>query len=71
MKPFHNVLPKFNLNELPKELKDVKIIPMDNMINRLQNLQRIDVSPEFPNWVHSLIYFVIALLVRVAIFICC
>lgn len=70
-KPFHNSLPKFNLTELPKELKDIKIIPMDNLINRLQNLQRIDVSSKFPNWVYSLIYFVIALLVGVAIFICC
>jgi len=61
---------KFNFTELPKELKDIKIIPMDNLINQLQNLQRIDVSSKFPNWVHSLIYFVIALLVGVAIFIC-
>lgn len=61
-KPFHYSLPKFNLTELPKELKDIKIIPMDNLINRLHNLQRINVSPEFPNWVYSLIYFVIALL---------
>jgi hypothetical protein len=33
-KPFHNSLPKFNLTEFPKELKDIKIIPLDNLINR-------------------------------------
>lgn len=69
-KAFHNSFPRFNLTELPKELKDVKIIPMDNLINRLQNLLSIGVISEFPNWVYSLFYFVIALLVGVAIFLC-
>ncbi|CAC5415478.1 unnamed protein product [Mytilus coruscus] len=32
-KPFHDSLPKFNLTELPKELKNIKEIPMDNLSN--------------------------------------
>ena len=70
-KPFHQSLPKFNLTELPKELKDIKQIPMDSLINRLKNLQRVQTDFDMPNWVHSLIYFVIALLVGIFIFILC
>jgi hypothetical protein len=54
-------LPKFNLTELPKELKDIKIIPLDYLINRYKIYKELMVSSKISNWVHSLIYFVIAL----------
>ena len=39
-KPFHQSLPKFNLTQLPRELKDIKQIPMDSLINRLKKLEK-------------------------------
>ncbi|CAG2205199.1 unnamed protein product [Mytilus edulis] len=70
-KPFHDSLPKFNLTELPKELKNIKEIPMDNLIYQLKNLQTIQEDSSFPNWVYNVIYLVISLLLGIVIFILC
>ncbi|CAC5412852.1 unnamed protein product [Mytilus coruscus] len=70
-KPFHDSLPKFNLTELPKELKNIKEIPMDNLIYRLKKLQTIQEDSSFPNWVYNIIYLVISLSLGFIIFILC
>ena len=68
---FHQSLPKFNLTKLPKELSNIKEIPMDEFISQLKSLGQVTEDSPIPNWVYVLIYAVIALLVGIIIFIVC
>ncbi|CAG2230956.1 unnamed protein product [Mytilus edulis] len=69
--PFHQSFPKFNLTKLPKELDQIKEIPMDDLISQLKSLGQITEDSELPNWVYTLIYLFGALLVGIAMFIIC
>jgi len=70
-KPFDQVLPRINLTGIPKELRKIKEIPMDDLIGRLKSLGQISNDSSIPNWVYTLIYVSVALLAGVIIFLIC
>jgi len=48
--PFHAALPNFTRLELPKELKAIKQIPMNILIDKLKDLRGIEKEIVIPNW---------------------
>ena len=70
-KPFDQVLPKINLTGIPKELRKIKEIPMDDLISRLNSLGQISNDSSISNWVYTIIYIFVALLAGVIIFLIC
>lgn len=53
---FHTSLPNFKLSSLPKELKHIPSISMDNMISKLNHLDQVRVKDDepFPFWIYIL-----------------
>lgn len=70
-KPFDQVLPRINLTGIPKELRKIKEIHMDDLIGRLKSLGQISNESSIPNWMYTLIYVSVALLAGVIIFLIC
>ena len=70
-KPFRTSLPKFNMTKLPKELKNIESIPMDNLIYKLKQLEPIEADFDLPNWAYTMIYFSIAIVIGILIVLFC
>ncbi|XP_052082136.1 uncharacterized protein LOC127719850 isoform X1 [Mytilus californianus] len=69
--PFHAALPNFTKLELPRELKAIKQIPMNALIEKLRNLRGIENDFEFPNWGVGLSLGLGAIFIGIAIFLYC
>lgn len=39
--PFHSALPNFSINDLPKKLKKIENIPMDNLIAEIKTIKTV------------------------------
>jgi hypothetical protein len=57
--PFNAVLRKVNLTELPKKLKDIEQISMDNLVNRISELGEIEEFYQLPQWMYIIIVLAI------------
>lgn len=50
--PFHSALPNFSINDLPKKLKNIENIPMNNLIAELKTINTVpQLSDDWPIWV--------------------
>lgn len=70
-KPFNKALPKFEKLNFPKELKSIEHIPMDNLIDKLKNLNVITQESGTLNWGHYLGWLAVILATAFFIFIYC
>ena len=70
--PFLTALPNLTNFSLPKELKTIPKIPMDQLITKLKNLKPVSINNNrFPAWGYVLIGFSLSIIIGVGLFFYC
>lgn len=60
--PFHSALPNFSITDLPKKLKNIENIPMDNMIAELKTINIVpQLNDDWPIWIYVIVGDIIVL----------
>ncbi|XP_069106680.1 LOW QUALITY PROTEIN: uncharacterized protein [Argopecten irradians] len=67
-KPFQLALPNFTITNLPKELGTLENIPMNNLIDKLNNLSDIDTDVDAQGWIYIVIGIIILIVLGIILY---